>query len=166
MCTFGLHGPWGDSTSVFIRVTFIFPHSYPATLGIPECELEPNPLININNRLFMVRRLLSIRKNRRPCLESCLRFLLFGHEDSNSITRMAIDDDDDSSEDEALPHPEARRQRNGSHSSLRGNKNLAEPRTSQGVFSANGAFQASIVLSTLTKVIQANLSVSSEPHLE
>ncbi|KAK7689506.1 hypothetical protein QCA50_007298 [Cerrena zonata] len=135
-CTFGLHGPWGESTSVFVRVTFTFPHSYSSNVGIPNCELEPNPLITMGSRVFMARRLFSIRKNRRPCLEPCLRFLLFGHEDSHSITRTAMDDDESSSEDEA--YPAIRRPRNGSHSPVRENKNLAEPRTSQGVFSPNG----------------------------
>ena len=130
----------GDSTSVFVRVTFTFPTTYPSTLGIPACELEPNPLVSMNNRVFMARRLLNIRKTRRPCLEACLRFLLFGHEDSHSVTRMAIDDSGSSSEDEE--YPTGRRPRNGSHSSLRENKNLAEPRTSQGVFSPNGMLRA------------------------
>ena len=85
-CTLGLHGPWGESSQlqVFIRVTFTFPRDYPSAKhphGIPTVEVERNPLIPIRERAFMLRRLRTIRERRRPCLEACLRFLLFGDEE-------------------------------------------------------------------------------------
>ncbi|CAL1710706.1 unnamed protein product [Somion occarium] len=138
-CTFGLHGPWGDSTSVFIRVTFTFPHTYPQAahpLGTPHVDLEMNPLISMKNRVLITRRLRSIRERERPCLEACLRFLLFGDQDHYAIPRTMIIDSESSSDDE--PYPVTRRPKDPSHSALRGDKNLAEPRTSQGTFGPNG----------------------------
>ncbi|KAI0764721.1 hypothetical protein C8Q74DRAFT_1283552 [Fomes fomentarius] len=135
-CTFGLQGPWGESTSVFLRITFTFPREYPQASypdGIPTVELERTPLIAIKQRAFILGRLRDMREKERPCLEKCLRFLLFGDQKEDSGHHAAIDSES-SSEDEA---PTARR---GDPASLalRGDKNLAEPRTSQGVFGVNG----------------------------
>ncbi|KAH9947305.1 hypothetical protein B0H21DRAFT_739747 [Amylocystis lapponica] len=136
-CTFGLHGPWGDSTSVFTRISFTFPRDYPQAgypSGIPRVDLERNPLISIKNRAFILRRLRTIRERQRPCLEKCLRFLLFGDEEHVGTRRVM--DSESSSDDEA---PSAsRKYRDIASSLLRSNKNLAEPRTSQGVFGVNG----------------------------
>ncbi|KAF9218601.1 hypothetical protein BS17DRAFT_741950 [Gyrodon lividus] len=137
-CTLGLHGPWGDeSSSVFIRVSFRFPKGYPHAPhpeGTPEIELERSPLISMQHRAFMLRRLRTIRERRRPCLEACLRFLLFG--DENEQMGIPVDmRSDSSSEDEG---PATRKSRDFTVSLLRNNKNLAEPRTSQGVFGPNG----------------------------
>ncbi|KAI0952525.1 hypothetical protein AcV7_008300 [Taiwanofungus camphoratus] len=132
-CTFGMHGPWGDSTLVFIRITFSFPRDYPN--GIPNVDLERNPLISMKNRAFILRRLRTIRERQRPCLEKCLRFLLFGDEDEHLGQHVGMGSES-SSEDEALPV--SRKYRGPAFSSLRGDKNLAEPRTSQGVFGVNG----------------------------
>lgn len=136
-CTFGLHGPWGETTSVFIRVTFTFPRDYPQAAhpgGTPQVELERNPLISMKSRVHILRRLRVIREQERPCLESCLRFLLFGDEarDDPSLSL----DSESSSEDELAAIP--RRNKDGQFSVVRGEKNLAEPRTSQGVFGPNG----------------------------
>lgn len=134
-CTFGLHGPWGEGTSVFIRVSFTFPRDYPQASypgGIPQVDLEKNPLIHIKTRIHILRRLRAIRERQRPCLEACLRFLLFGYEDESAASRTI---ESESSSDEAYP---PRRTRGATVSLLRGDKNLAEPRTSQGVFGANG----------------------------
>ncbi|KAI0646043.1 hypothetical protein C8Q79DRAFT_1110779 [Trametes meyenii] len=133
-CTFGLQGPWGESTSVFLRVAFTFPRDYPHKAypdGVPTVDLERTPLISMNQRAFILRRIGDIRRYERPCLEKCLKFLLFGDQMEDSVRHAAIDSE--SSEDEAP-------QRKGDHAyaSLRVDKNLAEPRTSQGVFSANG----------------------------
>ncbi|GBE79383.1 hypothetical protein SCP_0205810 [Sparassis crispa] len=137
-CTFGLHGPWGDSTSVFIRVSFTFPRDYPQAAyphGIPMVDLERNPLISMNSRAFILRRLRAIRERQRPCLEKCLRFLLVG-DDNGDIGRHIGSDSESSSEDEV---PAAsRKYRDLTYSLLRSDKNLAEPRTSQGVFGVNG----------------------------
>ncbi|KAF9244268.1 hypothetical protein BU15DRAFT_86169 [Melanogaster broomeanus] len=137
-CTLGLHGPWGEPASVFIRVSFRFPKGYPHAPhpeGTPEIELERSPLIAMQTRAFMLRRLRTIRERRRPCLEACLRFLLFGDEDE--LLGIPVDmRSESSSEDEG---PTATRQlRDFTVSLLRNNKNLAEPRTSQGVFGPNG----------------------------
>src|ERR1700733_10292006 len=104
-CTLGLHGPWGGSSSVFIRVTFTFPRDYPhATYpgGIPIIELERNPLIPLKDRAFILRRLRLIREQKRPCLEACLRFLLYADDGEGAIPAVGeLDmDDSDSSEDD------------------------------------------------------------------
>ncbi|KAJ3559944.1 hypothetical protein NM688_g25 [Phlebia brevispora] len=137
-CTFGLHGPWGDSTSVFIRISFTFPRDYPQAThpgGTPQVDLERNPLISVKNRVYILRRLRAIREQERPCLEACLRFLLFRDEDENIRTPNM--DSESSSEDEET-QAVARRGKEGTFSLLRGDKTLTEPRTSQGVFGPNG----------------------------
>ncbi|KZT72699.1 hypothetical protein DAEQUDRAFT_596441 [Daedalea quercina L-15889] len=138
MCTFGLHGPWGEGTSVFIRVKFTFPRDYPQATypnGIPRVDLERSPLIDMPTRAFMLRRLRTIRERERPCLEKCLRFLLYGDDEEHIGHRAGMDSE--SSSDEDMPRP-TRRNRGTSFSLLRTDKNLAEPRTSQGVFGPNG----------------------------
>ncbi|KAI0368548.1 hypothetical protein BV20DRAFT_969152 [Pilatotrama ljubarskyi] len=135
-CTFGLQGPWGESTSVFLRVTFTFPRDYSQLnnpYGIPGVDLERSPLISMKQRAYILRRLREIRETQRPCLEKCLRFLLFGDQLEDSARHAAIDSES-SSEDEAS----ATKKSDNAFASLRNDKNLAEPRTSQGVFSANG----------------------------
>jgi WD repeat-containing protein 59 len=137
-CTLGLYGPWGGSSSVFIRVSFTFPKDYPQATyprGIPTVELEKSPLVAMKDRAFMLRRLKAIRERRRPCLEPCLRFLLFGNEDEKG-GRGPLDSDS-SSEDEEN-QPVSRKSRDFTVTLLRSHKNLAEPRTSQGTFSSNG----------------------------
>ncbi|KAM5543752.1 hypothetical protein V8D89_002369 [Ganoderma adspersum] len=135
-CTFGLQGPWGESTSVFLRITFTFPREYPQANfpdGIPTVDLERSPLISIKQRAFILRRVRDIREKQRPCLEKCLRFLLFGDQQEDNGHHAAIDSEG-SSEDEM---PAARRG-DPAAATLRSDKNLAEPRTSQGVFGVNG----------------------------
>lgn len=129
-CTLGLHGPWGDASSVFMRVTFTFPRSYPYS-GIPTVEVERNPLISIRVRTYIQKRLRFIRQNKRPCLEACLRFLLFGTEDEDP---PSLESRSSSEDDEDLP----RRNREATLTMLRNNKNITEPRTSQGCFGPNG----------------------------
>ncbi|KAL4080027.1 hypothetical protein V8B97DRAFT_1863860 [Scleroderma yunnanense] len=139
-CTLALHGPWGDSSSlVFVRVSFRFPKGYPNAPhpeGTPEIELERSPLIPLRNRAFMLRKLRTIRERHCPCLEACLRFLLFGDEDDEVTTPVDMGSGT-SSEDEG-PGQLTHKSRNFTVSLLRNNKNVAEPRTSQGVFSPNG----------------------------
>jgi hypothetical protein len=130
-CTLGLHGPWGESSSVFIRITFAFPKDYPHgqhPRGTPTVELERNPLISLKNRAFILRRLRALRERQRPCLEACLRFLSEG-EKSGAPHAM-----DSESSDDAEDH----KSRDLTVSLLRSHKNLAEPRTSQGTFGPNG----------------------------
>lgn len=135
-CTFGLQGPWGESTSVFLRITFTFPREYPQASfpdGIPTVDLERSPLISIRQRAFILRRVREIREKQRPCLEKCLRFLLFGDQQEDNGHRAAIDSEE-SSEDEMPPAGRG----DPASTALRSHKNLAEPRTSQGVFGVNG----------------------------
>ncbi|KAG2145097.1 hypothetical protein DEU56DRAFT_978948 [Suillus clintonianus] len=140
-CTLGLHGPWGESSSVsvFIRVSFRFPKTYPQS-GVPDIDLERNPLVSMQSRAFMLRRLRGIRERRRPCLEACLRFLLFGDEDERVGIPRGIDSEssNEEEEDNARKGEGGRKSRDFTVSLLRNNKNLAEPRTSQGVFGPNG----------------------------
>ncbi|KAI0045953.1 hypothetical protein FA95DRAFT_1543206, partial [Auriscalpium vulgare] len=137
-CTLGLHGPWGESSSVFVRVSFAFPKDYPQAshpVGTPTIDLERTPLISIRNRAYMLRRLRAIRETRRPCLEACLRFLLFGNE--NEHARQTVHIDFDSSSDEEGGSM-VRKGRDPAVAVLHNDKNLAEPVTSQGVFGPNG----------------------------
>ncbi|KDQ52927.1 hypothetical protein JAAARDRAFT_61692 [Jaapia argillacea MUCL 33604] len=162
MCTLGLHGPWGESSLVFIRVTFTFPRDYPYAIhpnGTPTVDLERNPLISIKNRAFMLRRLRRIRE-RRPCLEACLRFLLLG-KDEHVSDPPAINSGS-SSEDESGHN---KKQREPIVAIVRNNKNLAEPRTSQGVFGPNGElvcfFQAPPRILRTARDVSASPSVTS-----
>ncbi|KAJ7608787.1 hypothetical protein FB45DRAFT_379946 [Roridomyces roridus] len=128
-CTLGLHGPWGESSSVFIRITFTFPKDYPHGQhpnGTPTVELERNPLITLKKRAFILRHLRALRE-RRPCLEACLRFL------SEGVKSGAPHHSDSSSDEEG-----ERGRKSQTVSLLRNHKNLAEPRTSQGTFGPNG----------------------------
>ncbi|KAJ7205052.1 hypothetical protein GGX14DRAFT_551619 [Mycena pura] len=132
-CTLGLHGPWGESSSVFIRITFTFPKDYPHRIhprGTPTVELERNPLISLKNRAFILRRLRTLRERQRPCLEACLRFLSEG--ETSGLHSM---DSESSDSDEQRT---GRKARNGMVSLIRSHKNLTEPRTSQGTFGPNG----------------------------
>ncbi|CAK5284473.1 unnamed protein product [Mycena citricolor] len=131
-CTLGLLGPWGETPSVFMRVTFTFPKDYPHGRhphGTPTIELERNPLISLNNRAFILRRLRTIRERQRPCLEACLRFLSEG-ERSGAYTL------DSGSESESELDDGARKKQ--TMTLMRSHKNMAEPRTSQGTFGPNG----------------------------
>ncbi|KAF9266957.1 hypothetical protein L218DRAFT_857464 [Marasmius fiardii PR-910] len=136
-CTLGLQVPWGVSSSVFIRVNFTFPRDYPQAAhpdGTPTIELDRTPLISIRDRAFILRRLRTIRERRRPCLEACLRFLLFKNEDEQAEIPLQLDLES-SSDEEATRAPMDRRV---TSTLLRNSKNLAEPRTSQGSFGPNG----------------------------
>lgn len=86
----------------------------------------------MQTRAFILRRLCAIRERRRPCLEACLRFLLFGDEDEQIGAPLL--DSESSSDDGGAP----RKSRDFTVALLRSHKNLAEPRTSQGVFGPNG----------------------------
>lgn len=86
----------------------------------------------------MLGRLRAIRQTQRPCLEQCLRFLLLGDQRERIRRNSDSSSDEDASRvrvaalqpwDEELPY-----------AVLRNDKNLAEPRTSQGVFGPNGTY--------------------------
>ncbi|KAJ3918668.1 hypothetical protein F5877DRAFT_42086 [Lentinula edodes] len=146
-----------STQSVFLRVTFTFPRNYPynpenhtdlplehplARTTTPTVNMEYTPLITMKDRAFMLRRLrriiATLRERQRPCLEACLRFLVFKDESFNGEDLG----DSDSSEEDIQRMAEM-----GNHvgrddevtmSMLRDNKNLAEPRTCQGSFGPNG----------------------------
>lgn len=123
--------------NVFVRVTFTFPKDYPTARhprGTPLVEIERSPLISVKRRAYMQKRLREIRESQRPCLEACLRFLLFS--DGGRRGRKPNLDSGTSS-DEADPL-EAEKGKDFSASLIRDNPNLAEPRSSQGVFGPNG----------------------------
>lgn len=125
---------------MFIRVTFTFPREYPHGIhpdGTPVVELERNPLISIRSRAFILKRLRSIRQRKRPCLEACLRFLIFGSEDGQSGHSMLMDSES-SSDDEDLSRGLGGKPKEVAVSILRNHKNLMEPRTSQGTFGPDG----------------------------
>ncbi|KAJ7205059.1 hypothetical protein GGX14DRAFT_645690 [Mycena pura] len=135
-CTLGLHGPWGESSSVFIRITFTFPKDYPHRIhprGTPTVELERNPLISLKNRAFILRRLRTLRERQRPCLEACLRFLSEG--ETSGLHSMHMDSESSDSDEQRT----GRKARNGMMSLIRSHKNLTEPRRSQGTFGPNGS---------------------------
>ena len=128
-------------------MTFTFPREYPQSLhpeGTPTIDLERSPLVSMRNRAFMLKRLKAIREHKRPCLESCLKFLLFGVEEEElglgPRGRQAYVDGDTSDEDFTavdLRGMEGKGKR-VTVSLLSHHKNLAEPTTIQGAFGPNG----------------------------
>ncbi|KIY44139.1 hypothetical protein FISHEDRAFT_52764 [Fistulina hepatica ATCC 64428] len=133
MCTVGLVGPWGESSSVFIRATFTFPKDYPQGKhpdGTPSVELDRTPLVSIRTLSYILKHLRGIRQQRRPCFEACLRFLLFG---GDHVRSDSPDSESSSGSDDAGPVA-----KESKVSAMRNNKNLAEPRTCQGTFGPNG----------------------------
>ena len=91
----------------------------------------------MRNRALMLRRLRTILRSRRPCLEACLRFLLFRNEDQQERQTVHMGFESSSDEDESAM---SRRGRDTGVTVLQNDKNIAEPRTSQGVFGPNGMF--------------------------
>ncbi|EJD08524.1 uncharacterized protein FOMMEDRAFT_101954, partial [Fomitiporia mediterranea MF3/22] len=152
-CTFGLHGPWGESSTVnvFVRVTFTFPKDYPSAKhprGTPAVEIERSPLISVKRRAYMQRRLREIRETQRPCLEACLSFLLFA--DGGRRKKRNLDSGT-SSEEEV--QPEVEKDKDFSSALIREDQNLAEPRSSQGVFGPNG--QLVCIFRSVMRIIKA-----------
>ncbi|EIN05572.1 hypothetical protein PUNSTDRAFT_145950 [Punctularia strigosozonata HHB-11173 SS5] len=129
--TFGLHGPWGQSGSVFFRVTFSFPRGYPQD-GIPTVDLEKHSSISLRNQRYMLARVREILQQERPCLEPALRFLLYADANDPHPTSDVESSDDD--------HATPKSQKDKTFTLIRNVKNLAEPRTSQGTFSVGGQF--------------------------
>lgn len=120
---------------MFLRVTFTFPPSYPAssaTTADPSVEIERSPLIAPNVRAFLIRKLRGLR-HERPCLRECLRFLLGSSPDEPSGFR------DDSSEDEAAPNEKnVADDKDIMLQFVRGHKNIPEFRTVQGMLGPSG----------------------------
>ena len=119
-------------------MSFTFPKGYPHELhpgGTPIVDLERSPLISIRNRAFMLRRLRMLRESRRPCLEACLRFLLYGNEDEKQRRTAHVVYDSSSDEESTFI---MRSKQEPIVTPLHSDKNIAEPVTSQGVFGPNG----------------------------
>ncbi|CAE6432359.1 unnamed protein product [Rhizoctonia solani] len=135
MCTVTLNGPWGETQSVFIRITFQFPPEYPRSLSrsaIPTIDLEKNPEIGLKDRAYILRNLRKIRLHTRPCLEACLRFLLGMPDMYGRMYGGGVDTDSDS-------EGEQRQSRSGIVSHLSNHAdNVPMPRRCQGVFGPNG----------------------------
>ncbi len=115
-------------------MTFTFPRDYPQGThphGTPTIDVEHNPLIHMRDRAFILKHLRRIRERKRPCLEACLRFLLFAEEGQ-------LEDDLDSESSSDDDQPSGKKTREITISLLRNSKNLTEPRTSQGAFGPNG----------------------------
>lgn len=109
----------------------------------------------MRTRALMLRRLRAIREQRRPCLEACLRFLLFRNEDEHE--RQPLHMDFESSSDEESPSKVRRAKDAVTTDSFGAAKNIAEPRTSQGVFGPNGrSFLEVIVLRSLSRSLFRN----------
>ncbi|KAG8715111.1 hypothetical protein FRC08_010985 [Ceratobasidium sp. 394] len=138
MCTVSLNGPWGENGSVFIRITFHFPPEYPRSLArsaIPTIELEKSPDIHLKDRAYILRCLRRIRLHTRPCLESCLRFLLgMSNVHGRTFGPRGVYSDSDTSDE-----GEQRQSRSGLVSHLSNHAdNVPMPRRCQGVFGPNG----------------------------
>ncbi|GAB1517411.1 hypothetical protein RhiTH_000459 [Rhizoctonia solani] len=135
VCTVTLNGPWGETQSVFIRITFHFPPEYPksrARSAMPTIDLEKNPEIALKERAYILRNLRKIRLHTRPCLEACLRFLLGVPDIYGRMYGGGVDTDSDS-------EGEQRQSRSGIVSHLSNHAdNVPMPRRCQGVFGPNG----------------------------
>jgi hypothetical protein len=134
MCTVTLHGPWGVGRNmVFVRISFDFPKAYPSDPNaMPTFDLDKNPLLS-SNRTAIIAELDSILSGRKGVLEPCLSFLRFGARD-RTFSPGAEADSDSEEEDFA-----AENMKKGNIARImKLNKNLGEPRTSQGVFAPNG----------------------------
>ncbi|KAH6903445.1 vacuolar membrane protein [Coprinopsis sp. MPI-PUGE-AT-0042] len=133
--TLGLHGPWGESSSVFMRVTFTFPPKYPMAPhpeGTPSVDLERSPLVSQRDRAYVLKRLKVIRENESDLAWKLVSSFFHPAKDGRMLDSESSDDDVDNVE---------RKKKKGKGmtvSILRTHKNMAEPRTSQGSFGPNG----------------------------
>jgi hypothetical protein len=121
-------------------------------------DLERSPLISIRNRAFMLRRLRVLRETRRPCLEACLRFLLYGNEDERQrrTAHIAYDSSSDEETTSLL-----RSKRESIATPLHSDKNIAEPVTSQGVFGPNGMSHLATIEDCFIALQQVSLFASA-----
>ena len=107
--------------------------------GTPIVDLERNPLILMRDRAYILKRLRRIRERKRPCLEPCLRFLLFAEEGANDRDLMYSEfSDGDDDADRGTKSLEV-----AASLLLRDYKNLAEPRSCQVSLGPNGMCQTS-----------------------
>ena len=107
----------------------------------------------------MQQKLRAIRETQRPCLEACLRFLMFA-DGMNASTATETDSGTSEDEEENVEPNSKKSKKDFSASMIRDQPNLAEPRSSQGVFGANGRFFVSgpsIETAPLTSLLSGQL---------
>jgi len=101
-CTISLSGPWGtDNDTAFVRLRLVFPEAYPESCP-PLFELEETSGVSAERRAEMEKFLgwigeLYARKG-RPCVESCLRYLV-GEKAASSKWRVRREGDSDNESD-------------------------------------------------------------------
>lgn len=103
---------------------------------MPEFDLDKNPLIPPSSRTAMIAELDNILAERKRVLEPCLSFLRFGSRDR--VRSPSPGTESDSDEDLAAENVK----KGNIARILKHNKNVGEPRTSQGVFAPNGSSHA------------------------
>ena len=101
-CTISLSGPWGtDDEIAFIQLHLVFPDEYPESKP-PLFELEETSGVSSNRRENMTRVLERIgalyARRGRPCMESCLRYLV-GEKSANARWRVPREGDSDAESD-------------------------------------------------------------------
>ena len=101
-CTISLSGPWGmDDEIAFIRLCLVFPDEYPKSKP-PLFELQETAGVSSNRRTDMTRFLGRIgelhARRGRPCMESCLRYLV-GEKSANARWRVPPEGDSDAESD-------------------------------------------------------------------
>jgi hypothetical protein len=101
-CTISLSGPWAQNDEIaFIRLHLVFPDEYPES-KTPYFELEETSGVSSHRRQEMTRFLqrisaLHVRKG-RPCIESCLRYLV-GEKAASAKWRVRQSGDSDTESD-------------------------------------------------------------------
>ena len=101
-CTISLSGPWGaDDDTAFVRLRLVFPEAYAESCP-PLFELEETSGVSAERRAEMEKFLgrigaLYARKG-RPCVESCLRYLV-GEKAASSRWRVRREGDSDNESD-------------------------------------------------------------------
>lgn len=97
--TISLKGPWSDSGVAFIRINISFPQQYPDKAA-PTFDIHKTGMISIMNRTHMSQILNRIAINhvseKRPCIETCIRYLLGEQiQDGDGRDRYGREDSDE-----------------------------------------------------------------------
>lgn len=107
ICIATLKGPWGDAGRlVFTRIRFRFPANYPRAVGkegLPTFDLEEKSDIPPQTHKTMKQVIQRICEEERPCLISCIAYLL-GHEESRGRSIFRAPDSDSDSEAGVVQH--------------------------------------------------------------
>jgi WD repeat-containing protein 59 len=101
-CTLSLSGPWGaDDDTAFVRLHLFFPDAYPESRP-PVFEVEDTSGLSADRRREMEKFLGRIgalyARRARPCVESCLRYLV-GEKAASSRWRVRREGDSDNETD-------------------------------------------------------------------